>query len=319
MSAYMAFLTSFILTLLEFFYSVEGDLGKPYPSGIGNFPATVSEGVSKSESAQGRLFFAFGLIAGICIFLSWYPFSLRNVYTGNEDVCGCGYWIGLRQFVPPIGLLILICVPTVPAYRASGIDYFSILFHLIGAGMMFVGYLLCELKCLEMFGFKSKSEGLYLDIEDSERHHRQICAALIAAGFGAFLIAQVVLSTYPDSSSDSILCCHDKYEKYAWFLAKLSNGTEQIKMSESIPIDRNYRTDSATGWFLAWKMISFLTECLAGLAMVTSHLLIWYNCEERHVDYAPYPLLDLYDEECDQMTQIALRQLNQFASHSKEV
>lgn len=313
LSAYMAFLTSFTITIIQFFLRTENEFGHKFHSGRGSFPQTVSESVSDSDSPQGRLFFAFGLIAGICIFLSWYPFMLRNVYTGDDKACCHTYWIGIRQFVPSLGLLLLICVPTVPSYKAHDIDYFSVAFHLMGAGMMFIGYLLCELKCLEIFGFQRGAEkgqqvqDAFLDIEDNERSIRKACGWLIFIGFFSFLVAQVVLGI---ASDDQHLCCHDDYTTHQWEVHE-NQSDDTGEEGETLLIRKDTLLDTATGDVLVWKMISFSTECLAGLAMVTSHLMIWYYCEERHVEYAPHPLLAVWDEEKEKPTYKAKKQLDE--------
>jgi len=308
-SAFTSFFLTFVITWMCFFLHNHNKLGIPFKSGNGHFPATVSEGVSDAMSPAGKIFFAFGLVAGFCIFLSWYPYMLRNVYTGNEEVYGTSvYWISVRQFVPPVGLLVLICVQTVPASRLVDVEAFSVIIHLVGAGMMFVGYLACEIKCLHLFGVTSVSQERFLDIEGRERLYREICSIIIFFGFTFFCICQGILLV---ASSDHIMCCHDHYLKYMW----------EVTASDAAPgynISKGHRfvvhnvevMDTANGWVLLWKVASFMSECIAGVAMVISHLIIWYYCEERHVDYAPVPLQEVWDEDSGVMTEEAKRQLH---------
>jgi len=101
-SAMCAFVGTFSVSLMEFFTIHESDiLNIRYPSGNGYWPETVSESVSNRESPTGKIFFTGCLIAGILYFLSWYPYSLRNVYTGPELFPGgVLYWTTFRQYFP---------------------------------------------------------------------------------------------------------------------------------------------------------------------------------------------------------------------------
>ena len=82
---------------------------------------------------------------------------LRNVFTGSDmvPILGC-YWSTVRQMCPPLGLLILAGVsayPTPIAMASVGrVKLFCKFIHLVGAGMLFVGFLVCELWCLDTAG-----------------------------------------------------------------------------------------------------------------------------------------------------------------------
>merc|ERR1719446_1755612 len=109
--------------------------------------------------------------------MSWYPFCLRNEYTGPSSIC-CNlmYWTSFRQFVPTIGLFTLIGVSVYPTKIAAETNggILCLCIHLTGASMMFVGYMVCEFKCMEMFGFKlpTKIKKSFLDIVGMERRLR---------------------------------------------------------------------------------------------------------------------------------------------------
>lgn len=306
-SAYISFATCASIVMLKFYLHKTSMLGT-YASGNGHWPATVSEGVSNAQSPQGKIFFAFGLVAGLCIFLSWYPYMLRNAYTGNETVGRTSlYWITVRQFVPPIGLLILICVQTVPASQVHDVDNFSVAFHLVGATMMFVGFLVCEMKCMQLFGWKGVKQHHFLDIEGPERLLRELSGFIIFFSFSAFVVCQAVLVW---GESDEQICCHDSYFDYTWIaIAEESLPRYNVTKGEGFSMHTKKLVDTASRWVLFWKVGSFTSECVAGVALVTSHVLIWAYCEERHVDYAPVPLQEVYDEDADVMTEAAMGQL----------
>lgn len=75
------------------------------------------------------------------------------------------YWNTFRHLTPALGLLLLICVSTVPTSVAVGPDNVSIQVHLLGASMMFVGYAMCEVKNLALCGFGQTYQQKWLDIE----------------------------------------------------------------------------------------------------------------------------------------------------------
>lgn len=120
---FAAFGTILILQIVEF-NSKKGNvlfgLDHRYESGFGYWPPTVSESVHDSESPQGKIFYTFLLMFFLGAFLSWYPYNLRNVYTGPEMVpCLCIYWTTVRQYIPSMGCLLLIGVTTYPPPVAS--------------------------------------------------------------------------------------------------------------------------------------------------------------------------------------------------------
>jgi len=266
-----------------------------YQSGLGYWPETVSESVHNRNSPAGKIFFTGCLIAAILFFLSWYPFSLRNVYTGPETTC-CGsmYSTTFRQYMPTIGLLMLIGVSTYPssvAKQTAG-GQVCVMLHLIGAGMMFVGYMLAEFKCIELCGFKHEEivDYRYLSIEGAEHTLRATTISCMGFCFFLFLVFQGLLSL-PASMAP---CCED-----TWILAgDWFNTTSPSGMIVPHMLQVAHVNNTASGGYLAFKMGSYFAECFAGLCLLLSHFVVWYYCEERNVDYG-YSALEMVFDDSD--------------------
>ena len=118
-----------------------------FKSGYGYFPSTVSEMVDDPSDPAGMSFFAFEFLGAMLIFMSWYPHNLRNAYLGdvgfqipNTPVS----WTMFRQFVPPLGMMLVATVTTTPMPQASVLQMFTVGIHLVGAEMLFGGYILVE-------------------------------------------------------------------------------------------------------------------------------------------------------------------------------
>lgn len=264
-----------------------------YPSGYGYFPATMSEMVYNQDSPGGKIFHTFGIMSGMCIFMSWYPLHLRNVYTGKHHLpllqnCGLTiYWTTARQILPAMGLYLLIGVNTYPtpiAEASAGHTKFGcVVLHLMGAGMMFVGYLVCEMKCI---GLSIEDKGPCAAIQDRERIVRRILAYIILVSFGSFCLLQVALVTVKHldmTKEDQPFCCADQ-----WLLKGDKHGDVTITDEPQI-------NNTASGGYLYLKIASFCSEDIAGLALVISHLVVWYYCDERQYFYGEFELEDVND------------------------
>lgn len=305
-AALCAFLGTFLVTFIQFF-RVNGSeiLGIQYESGNGYWPETVSESVHNRNSPAGKIFFTGCLIAAIMFFLSWYPYSLRNVYTGPETTC-CGqmYSTTCRQYVPYIGLLMLIGISTYPqsvAHETAGAQVCVVL-HLAGAGMMFVGYMLAEFKCLEFCGMKHQDidadgnpkEYKYLSIEGTEYKVRSCLASGIGACFTIFLVFQGLLML-PTGTAP---CCYDTWILGgSWYnLTDPQDGTITHNL-----LQISHVNNTASGGMLGFKLGSYFAEVLAGLFLIGSHFAIWFFCEERMVDFGESHLEMVYDDRDDDM------------------
>lgn len=274
-------------------YRHSKELDMYYPSGNGYWPETVSESVSDRDSAAGKIFFTFCLISGVTLFVSWYPYALRNVYVGPEMLPGkVMYWNTLRQYCPTMGLFMLIGVSVYPsqvALETNGGTLCSLI-HLTGAFMMFVGYMVCEFKCMEMFGMRMpKTIGVaFLSIEGVERRLRQIFVFWMYFFYCLFCVFEVLLVLQDP-------CCGDEWlSEGSWF-----NRTSPEGIIVPQTLDRAIVSNTASGTFLAYKALAYIGECAAGVFLILSHLTIWYFCEERHVQYCESVLDMVYDDHTD--------------------
>lgn len=294
LSAFAAFVGSATCVLMKFSKSkYRSNLltGLPYASGNAYWPETVSESVSDSDSAAGKIFFTFSLIAGISLFMSWYPYNLRNVYTGPAATFGGHmYWITFRQYLPVVGLFMLIGVSVFPSKIAmetnGGLLCLSI--HLTGAAMMFLGYMISEFKCMGLLGLSlpKKVGRKYLDIEGPEKILRQVFVMIMFIAYLLFCLFEVLLVVQDP-------CCADVwYGQGTWFnRTDPATGitTHHVLMTATVE-------DTASGLYLKYKMGAFFGECVAGVFLILSHLTIWYYCEERHVKYAEAMIEMVYDQ-----------------------
>mmetsp|Transcript_25629 Transcript_25629/g.73143 ORF Transcript_25629/g.73143 Transcript_25629/m.73143 type:complete len:316 (-) Transcript_25629:149-1096(-) len=252
-SGFLGFVFAFFLGLVKYF---EGTT--VFASGNGPFPPTVSEMVHDPRSPAGKCFFAFELIGSICIFLSWYPFELRNVYIGDDLKTPFGLsWVTCRQFLPPIGMMLVACVPTTPAAQADLADQVTVLVHCMGAMMMFIGYIFLEGRALAWGVWKDSRTPLR--IKPREWWVRCLLLTGVLHGFCCFIAFQALL--IPDLG----LCCFDEWAP--------KEGYERVQL-----------VNTASGWILFFKIGSYFGEVVSGLCLIASHMAIWYYCEERRVD-----------------------------------
>jgi len=295
-AATSAFVGCLIVTTIQFF-TIHGSelLGiHPYASGHGYWPETVSESVHNRNSPAGKIFFTFaGLMAAFLLLMSWYPYSLRNVYTGPKTIPGgMMYSTTFRQYVPTLGLIMLVGVSTYPAKQATDMGWgatLCVILHLVGAGMMFVGYMFTEFRCLEMCGMVNKEEGCnrYLSIEGTERKVRQTTVGCMSFCFLLFLCFQVCLYI-----PKSVVCCFDEWKQAGeWY-----DRTKPDNTTVSYVLQVAHVNNTASGIVLAFKMGSYFSECIAGIFLLLSHFSIYYFCEERQVVYGLSQLEMVYDD-----------------------
>lgn len=294
-SAGVAFLGAAVCTTMEYFkpkYRWNMELGIKYASGNGYWPETVSESVSDANSAPGKIFYTFSLLAGLALLISYYPYNLRNCYTGPAKIFHLVYWSTFRQFIPVYGLFMLIGVSVYPSAVAQETNggMLCLGIHLLGASLMFMGYMLCEFKCMEMFGFTLPHtvSQKYLDIVGWQRRIRQVCSALMFAFYCLFLIFEgLIMIQNP--------CCADEWLSAGeWYNRTAPNG-QIVQMV----LERATVLNTAKDWYLVYKFCAYWSECLAGVCLIYSHITIWYYCEERHLKYGKAALDMLYDRDVD--------------------
>lgn len=167
----LGFLVALVPFLIDIAAAIVNSDGKqPWWKAV-DVPATVSEMVSKWEEPQGRVFFGFELAAAFCTLLSWYPFKLRHACCNPGDggcrITFCSLWLcswaSLRQFVPPLGLGLVACVPTVHMSPRKPLPQGSIMLiaiHSLAALLMFGGFLLSEAHVLCIWPLKCRARVL---------------------------------------------------------------------------------------------------------------------------------------------------------------
>jgi len=262
------------------------------------FPATVSEMVYNSSSGGGKCFFAFVLIGGICMLTSWYPWQLRNVYIGDDLVLGAG-WLGtnnngkprgvsvlmLRQFLPPIGIMMVACIPAPPGANRQFTDKVSSVVHTMGAVMSIGGYAFIELYTLircdqlpvKFDTVKAYNKGWG---EWTTRFGVIVCCLVCIAGFQIF----GVLCGQAEKLG---VCCNDVWEvPSSKELKDLKARGEGFYVEDSIAAAHGTKLlkQTASGPMMYFKLAEYWFEVLSGLFMLYSHLVIWWYCPERHID-----------------------------------
>jgi len=181
----------FVLAALPFAISIGTSMGDDAIHGTNltlslEVPATVSELVSKWESVEARVFFGFEVAASFCILLSWYPFKLRYAscipsHGGCRISMGCFgsvSWATWRQFVPPLGLLLVACVPTVKRDDWTMESMVLVLAHGGAAMMMFLGFLMAEAHTLSIWPFRCPCDVL----EKGSKQYRLRLRSWMVAG-----------------------------------------------------------------------------------------------------------------------------------------
>jgi len=279
-SSFCGFLFAGFLGIYRFFTEPATNLrGRPFASGYNYFPQTVSEMVHDNSEPAGKCFFAFSLIGAICILLSWYPWQLRNVWVGynsRDPIFGYVRWLNLRQFLPPIGMMIVTCVQETPLFQANAREKVATWIHTMGAIMMFGGYIVLEIHAL---AFSQN-----VRIRQGERVLRWACivtcilSAISFEALGGLFYATETLG----------LCCSDQWAvpTSADIAVARQNGHlgSMLQDMTSAELHRKELVDTASGAVLALKVCEYLSEVVAGLAMILSHLVIWFYCPERNLD-----------------------------------
>merc|ERR1712137_782387 len=138
--------------------------------------------------------------------------------------------------------------------------------------MMFMGYTLCELKCIGWLGFETHPE-LQKRFEDNEKEKnekekellvRKIIVIFILVPFVMFSACQATLLA--TGMFDLGIQTADEW----WDVGEDNNTSDEPQIA-----------DTAEGPYLWIKIASFIFEDIAGISLVLSHLLIWYYCDER--------------------------------------
>lgn len=293
--------------------------GEHLASGRNYFPLTVSEMIHDPSSEESKCFFAFCIAGAICILISSYPWSLTNVYFGDD----AGVPVNprqlffaeedekilkvpvlfFRQFLPPIGMILVICI-TVTSGERTFTEKLAATVHTIGAVIMIGGYIAFEVDALwyrAHYGHDDPPIHGGLRMKKCERKVRKVLiifCAICAVGFGSCgaihssIIKKCVADKYAcscDETAEFVDTCADK-----WVLAteddidKLVADRRYDLLPEAVAAKQIGKKimleNTASGYVLAIKQLNYWCEAFAGIAMVLSHLAIWFFCKERKID-----------------------------------
>jgi len=266
----LGFLFAFLIGIAKFANPWMSEYHREFPSHMGYFPATVSEMVHNPDEPAGKCFFAFASMGATFIFLSWYPWRLRNVYSGDSRTIWFTTrisWTMFRQFIPPCGMMIVASVTTTPFMQATALDDICLGIHLTGALMFFAGYCLVEAVALGWgpFPFPEVSQRT---IGRMELRLRKRVLTGIVWSYALFCLLQGVLLLPLDMASghSDIWKPREAFDEFGYHHKKMT------------------LLDTATGVVLGLKIASYTLEVVGGLLLIASHLIIWGFCHERQVD-----------------------------------
>lgn len=348
LSGFLGFLFAALLGFLKFGIlntepAQKGPDGKPFASGQNYFPATVSEMVYNRDAPAGKVFFGFELIASIAILVSWYPLNLQNVYMDNDKTfwfTGVS-WSTLRQFLPSIGMMIVASIPETPMERALLPDRITVWVHTVGAVMAIGGYVWIEAKTLLHFGAldhllkfreaqmtekatesnstKSASTAIspyaaHVDHARLSPKELKVRWLFMFISMGSLIFFEI-FSFLRFNGHRFGICCYDDWHKPS--PEDIKDAHDRLDLPHLLAMQiaqdegRNILYNTASGWGLAIKQLSFWCECISGLCLIANQLAIWWFCGERKVDMtfelpliAPRPFTEIEtDTEDFQMSQ----------------
>jgi len=287
------FLTSAIIGIHKFCFTnlKENYLGQPFASGNNYRPLTVSEMVHDVSSPEGKAFYAFCLMGAICILVSWYSFELRNVYVGDTvGFLGClCSWPTVRHYLPPLGMLLVACIPVVPPVNRLFGDTIVILMHTLGAVFMIGGYCVAEIHCLFCSDNDSPDEGVHF--KPMEKLVRTIFIALSLLCGLIFEVCGII------AAKSATWTCADVWRvpTLAEVISLAGNPSTiylATEASEAMRLNHKMLYNTASKGCLTVKALEFWFEVFAGFFMICNMLAIWYFCPERQLDL-PDKLPDL--------------------------
>jgi len=287
------FITSAVIGVHKLCFTAlkQNYLGEPFASGNNYRPLTVSEMVHDTNSPEGKAFYAFCLMGAICILVSWYSFELRNVYVGDhKGICGClCSWPTLRHYLPPLGMLLVACIPVVPPVNRLFGDTLVITMHTLGAVLMIGGYCITEIHCLFFSTNDSPDEGVHF--KPGEKIVRAVLIFLS-------LFSGVVFQVCGILASKSVKwTCADIWREptlieVTSLMANPNTIHLAVEASKAMKLEHKMLYNTASKGCLVVKELEFWFEVLAGFFMILNMLAIWYYCPERMIDL-PDKLPDL--------------------------
>lgn len=247
--------------------------GHPFPSGEAYWPSSVSEMVNDPTNPSGKCWMCFEVLAALSIWLSSYPWELRNVYVGGHLKFFGIPFLHWRAFVPPVGLLMVVLIPL--STRDDFANSLATTIHLIGAVMMLGGHGLFEVYTL------ARAE--FVRIGRRERQLRWIwCVCCLVAGLGFAICGQIL------EHSKGRLCCDD-----VWRIptdndigSARANGHPGLALRDAMAQESGVALlfDTASGTIMFLKYLRYWCEVAAGFSMIFGLITIWYFCPERRLE-----------------------------------
>lgn len=253
--------------------------GGTFSSGFNYFPMSISEMVSDPHSAAGKCFCGFCLMGAVSILTSWYPWELSNAHAGDARLLQCVSWNVVRQFVPPIGMMLVVCLPsppTAPVAQASAWDASSIWLHAVGEMTMIGAFVASEIHILA-----------YAEKVQLKRRERRLRWTLTSISFVAAIGVQLC-GLLVASASNLGLCCDDVWRvpNSVDMLAAQTSGHYGTLQADIAAAEEQRRVlyDTAKASVLSLKVGAYVSEVTALLSMAACHLTIWHFCTERQMD-----------------------------------
>lgn len=225
------------------------------------WPSTISESVSAMSDPEAKIFLGFMLTASICLFASDYVNNISTVDMPNKQISFFGLvsiqWNTLRWLLVPMGLILLSEVPMKPTSQIFNIvDLIMTGVHLTGAQFCFVVYLLCEAMALY-------DEDNRKDMTTREWKVRVVLLAVGAVSMATFGIVYSILFFFSGGETNPFV--------RPPFVGR-SDLYETNKVEGAAFLSR-----AAEGQWQNLKVISYISEYLVALSILTSHVVIWKN------------------------------------------
>jgi len=249
--------------------------GEPMESGQRFHPQSVSDMAHDPTSPQGKCFFAFWLIAGVCLLMSAYPYSLCNAYTGDDAAIFGLSWLTMRSVLPPAGLILTVASTMTPVEQINGSfsDMVSTGVHAVGAQMLFVGSIIFEVQCL-FFSTVAR-------IGATEKIVRATLLACCLICCGIWVVSGAL-------SFNKSFCCQDVWVTPTLADVQLAQQSHRpytaVETAKAFELNMPMLLNSANGTVLTLKQTAYWFENLSGFFVGLGLLAIWWFAPERHIN-----------------------------------
>lgn len=230
------------------------------------WPSTISESVAKAGSAANKIFFGFMLCASLCLMASNYTVEVKTVDLPGMVIPFVGVSFNtMRSWLPPIGLILLSCVPMVPESKILTLpDALLTIVHLCGAQFCFVIYLVCE-------GAALMDKRNVAEMEEQN-------AAEWYVRFSIFLIGSIAMLTFVVTWASLFLFSGSESTPY---LSSAFHGwggySDFYKDSHSSGF---HLLRPAEGAWLDLKIVSYSAEFIVSLSILSSQYVIWFYFQQ---------------------------------------